>query len=128
MIKFIILVLSIVIFVLSVIYFLYRFQLKHKKITPILKKPLHNQQQVNQPQAILKRPLVNQPVVSNKSIDKSPLLANARGGNFERTYLDHKSNMIKNKEKRVRFNEKVKTLNYKIQKQNEEIAKRNSMF
>lgn len=109
MIKFIVLVLSIVLFVLSVIYFLYRYQMKNREVV-----------------SILKRPLPNQPVVSKPL--KTPLLANARGGNFERTYLDHKSKMIKNKQKRVKFNEKVKTLNYQIQKQNEEIAKRNSMF
>ena len=106
MIKFIVLALSIVVFVLSVIYFLYKLNIKNYKPIPILKKPKPGQ------------PVVSQP----------PVLANSRGGTFERKYLDHNSKMIKNKQKRVRFNERVKTLNIEINKQNEIIAKRNSMF
>ena len=100
MILFFIMALSILAFVLSVIYFLYNY------------KNINNT-------------LLKKSVGSNKI---TPVLANARGGLFKRKYTDLKSKIIKNKEKRVRFNEEVKILNIEINRQNIEREKQMSII
>ena len=97
---------SILAFVLSVIYFLY------------------NYNKINYKPPVINTPVINKPVIK-KII---PVLANARGGNYERIYTNLKSKLIKNKEKRVRFNEEVRILNEEINRQNEEIDKAFSMI
>jgi hypothetical protein len=96
---FLIMALSILIFILSVFYLIYNYKIKNMEI-----------------------------LKTSTNTKITPLLSNSRGGNFTRIYKDLKSNLIKNKEKRVRFNEKVKILNYEINKQNKEIEMRNNLL